>query len=730
MSFGASPSDIIAVVAFCKILYRKCKDAGGEYDEISREVKGLYTVLRHLKYEVQAPDSPLYCDSVGSRQLEPIIGNCDFTLRQLDGLLQRYGRLGADGGGNPPPSPRVSWDKVRLGSDEMDELGAIRVKLISHKTSLTLFLDTIQLHESGKMSTTLDNHEGQLDVILDKVDSIATRMGQKSGGSVMSHDNDDKEVWKQFRRELESEGFSSSVLQQHKDVLRAYIREIDQKGLLDDMPQSANPDGPSQGVDPHLWLENAHTGPSVDTIPSFDLRNTPMDDSRAKEMVIREDNMKFPQFMKMERLQPQIRRGLGLLQQPVVPAQRIPISAATPAINQNVQPQPFPVLLPETPNDKGIQYHNTSGSSDDDSKTDNSSKRSISRSKGALIRTSDLLALSRALQVQPSGSPQSVRSQNSIGEDDARRSIAYRPKEQSGLASSPPRAGAISIPSANPISSTEHFGTSPRPYSSRLAPDSYGNEIPSDAKWTKMARRLVSPEVLDQDRRRYEARPDFVAVLGVLSRDEIEDYAVRSQILRAARTRRSRPIQAPSKAPRSAQRAPERRGGRDTPSTDEEDQSSDSDHHKSKHRSKASRSYTPSNISSTIPRSAYPAPFGSQPPPSPMSPPSSMSRPGWTSEPPRMKSGQGGHSYTYSPSKEKEKEQEKQERESSRRNHRSSSRHSHSSHSSHPKNKSHKEGKSHWKESVTAAGIGGAAASLLSVLAEAARTCEFVMNSV
>jgi len=219
MSFGASPSDIIIVVTFCKNLYRKCRSAGGEYDEISREVRGLHTVLKHLKIEVEAPDSPLNRDSsLWGRQLAPIIGDCDFTLRQLDGLLMKYGRLSTNnGGGNSPSSPRVLWDRMKFGSNEMDQLGGIRVKLISHKTSLTLFLDTIQLHQSGKMVTTLDNHGGQLDNILDKVDRIATKMLQKSGGSVMTnYDDDDKEVWKDFRRELIAEGFSSDVLQQHK----------------------------------------------------------------------------------------------------------------------------------------------------------------------------------------------------------------------------------------------------------------------------------------------------------------------------------------------------------------------------------------------------------------------------------------------------------------------------------------------------------------------------------
>jgi hypothetical protein len=217
MSFGASPSDIIIVVTFCRALYRKCRDAGGEYDEIAREVRGLHTVLRHLKYEVEAPESPLNKDrTIWGRQLAPIIGDCDFTLRQLDGLIMKYGRLANNGSGGSPTTPRILWDRVRFGSNEMDQLGGIRVKLISHKTSLTLFLDTIQLHQSGKMATTLDNHGGQLDVILDKVDNIAARMTQRSGSVMTNYEDDDKEVWKQFRRELVAEGFSSDVLQQHK----------------------------------------------------------------------------------------------------------------------------------------------------------------------------------------------------------------------------------------------------------------------------------------------------------------------------------------------------------------------------------------------------------------------------------------------------------------------------------------------------------------------------------
>ena len=319
MSFGASPSDIIIVVAFARKLYRQCRNAGGEYLEISREVRGLHTVLRHLKYEVEAEESVLNHDhSLYARELAPVIGDCDFTLRQLDDLLQKYGRLASREGG----SAGRLWDKIRFGSNEMDELGSIRMKLINHKTTITVFLDTVQLHESGRMSLVLDNKGGQLDMILDKVDSIAARMGQRAGSIMTTYDDDDKEVWKEFRRELVKEGFSSDVLTQHKvgggitswtsltfqDVLRAYIRESEQNGhLMEDFPDPQSASSP--GVDPEHWLEGvpAPTKPSQleQLPPTFESLHLNSENTSTKEVVKYEENMKFPQSIKAERAKPE-----------------------------------------------------------------------------------------------------------------------------------------------------------------------------------------------------------------------------------------------------------------------------------------------------------------------------------------------------------------------------------------------------------------------------------------
>jgi len=213
MTFGSNPADILVVLGFTRRLYRQCKNASDEYFEISREIRGLHTVLKQLRYEVEAPESVLSRDrALYARDLAPLIANCQFTLKELDELVRKYEGMREEERGASAPL----WNQIKFGSMEMDQLGSVRMKLINHKTSITMLLDTIQLHESSRMAATLDTHGGQLDVILDKVDNIAARMGQRAGSLMTAYDDDDKEVWKSFRQELVAEGFSSDVLTQHK----------------------------------------------------------------------------------------------------------------------------------------------------------------------------------------------------------------------------------------------------------------------------------------------------------------------------------------------------------------------------------------------------------------------------------------------------------------------------------------------------------------------------------
>lgn len=80
----------------------------------------------------------------------------------------------------------------------------------------------------------------------------------------------------------------------------------------------------------------------------------------------------------------------------------------------------------------------------------------------------------------------------------------------------------------------EKFPEDPAPIREGVAPlkDAKKDGIPPDARWTKISRKLVNPEALEAGKERFEAREDFVIVLRVLSRDEVQGYAEVTQRIR------------------------------------------------------------------------------------------------------------------------------------------------------------------------------------------------------
>ncbi|RDW58140.1 hypothetical protein BP6252_13551 [Coleophoma cylindrospora] len=83
----------------------------------------------------------------------------------------------------------------------------------------------------------------------------------------------------------------------------------------------------------------------------------------------------------------------------------------------------------------------------------------------------------------------------------------------------------------------EKFPEDPNPIREGVAPlkDNKKDRIPPDARWTKISRKLVNPEALEAGKERFEAREDFVIVLRVLSREEVQQYAVATAQIREQR---------------------------------------------------------------------------------------------------------------------------------------------------------------------------------------------------
>ncbi|KAH6604124.1 hypothetical protein Trco_007570 [Trichoderma cornu-damae] len=132
------------------------------------------------------------------------------------------------------------------------------------------------------------------------------------------------------------------------------------------------------------------------------------------------------------------------------------------------------------------------------------------------------------------------RSESPSGEDGRGRDLVLRnPEEKQVRVVSPPREkkeekplkGILKQPSAK-------FPEEPNPIREGVAPhkeDKKLKEVPPGARWTKINRKIVNPEALEIGKERFELRDDFVIVLRVLSKEEIQAYAAATQVLRERR---------------------------------------------------------------------------------------------------------------------------------------------------------------------------------------------------
>ncbi|KAL8652791.1 MAG: hypothetical protein Q9226_004118 [Calogaya cf. arnoldii] len=108
----------------------------------------------------------------------------------------------------------------------------------------------------------------------------------------------------------------------------------------------------------------------------------------------------------------------------------------------------------------------------------------------------------------------------------------------------------------------EKFPEDPAPVREGVAPlkDAGKKGIPPNARWTKIDRKLVNPEALEAGNERYEERVDYVIVLRVLTKEEIEQYAAKTQELRAQRATAPPPLQLPPPPPPGKVGRPEQGG--------------------------------------------------------------------------------------------------------------------------------------------------------------------------
>ena len=126
---------------------------------------------------------------------------------------------------------------------------------------------------------------------------------------------------------------------------------------------------------------------------------------------------------------------------------------------------------------------------------------------------------------------------------DSSDSSTYAPRRQSIMRVVTPSQEEPKSPAPAPKGilrpPREKFPEDPAPVREGVAPlkDAGKGGIPATARWTKIDRKMVNPEALEAGNERYEERVDYVIVLRVLTREEINAYAQKTHEIRTKRAK-------------------------------------------------------------------------------------------------------------------------------------------------------------------------------------------------
>lgn len=238
MSFGYSVSDLVSTTALAWKIYKACKDSSSEFKNISSEVVTLHIVLKEVH------DS-LICQRLTQHQeaeLESVGKGCNDVLKDLEKLLKKYGSVGT------AKSLRV-WDRMKWG---LEDVKSMRDRLISNTTMLsafnTAFLQCVYNPDFLPSSTRLTGVFSSFSQarIEAKLNTLITNNGARNRDSRISiHtldslSTDDRETWRQLRRNLQDIGISVQALKQHRRFIVSWLEEAVRVGALEGVVDDDN----------------------------------------------------------------------------------------------------------------------------------------------------------------------------------------------------------------------------------------------------------------------------------------------------------------------------------------------------------------------------------------------------------------------------------------------------------------------------------------------------------
>jgi hypothetical protein len=221
MSFGFSIGDLAALVSLTKSTYDGWRDAPREYEDVVEVLGGSNTLLYHVERRFETLTGT-ETNAGKQKEVGELLRSCERAISELRSVVKRRRKLG-------------HWDRIRLGSGA-SHVSDCKNRLARHISILTPFLFSLELESIGKdissLPATLDRLpqmlSNALPAALGKMIDQRIEDSRTARGSIMTThgDDDDKQAYRELRRNLRLFGVKDSVVRQQRTKLVEFIRTL------------------------------------------------------------------------------------------------------------------------------------------------------------------------------------------------------------------------------------------------------------------------------------------------------------------------------------------------------------------------------------------------------------------------------------------------------------------------------------------------------------------------
>ncbi len=211
MAIPVSPGEILAVAKFATRLWKSCKAAPSEFQQVGKEVIAMRTIVETVHIEYQDPDSIINLvdkkpERIIGKRLKVYIHNCEEALKAVDTLLKQYERMGVK-------------DKVLWALKGKSEVALLEANLSSSASQLDSYVSKITLKGVGLVNENLIAGLGRLEDLLEK------------------YAGNEKAAVAEEMRQRQKSGCSKKETKRLQKLMEDYAQEVSRSAAADIEPE-------------------------------------------------------------------------------------------------------------------------------------------------------------------------------------------------------------------------------------------------------------------------------------------------------------------------------------------------------------------------------------------------------------------------------------------------------------------------------------------------------------